>query len=135
MDFEGRGGGVWHGDDGGAGGNSGGHRLRLRRPGAGVGFLRVVALLKTCAPEVAVAGCPVVAVRGVLANDDPEAGLAAREGTGDLEALPGCRERDLRGTFRPITRVAGALGPGSRVRAPCKTRSQRTRAMFVAHIL
>jgi hypothetical protein len=73
---------------------------RLGCPRAGVGGLRVVALLQAGAPEVDVASGPIVAVAGVLADHYPEAGLAAREGTGDLEALPGGRQRTCVGPAR-----------------------------------
>jgi hypothetical protein len=50
--------------------------------------MRVVALLQAGAPEVDIAGGPVIAVGGKLAHDDPETGLARGQRSGDLEALP-----------------------------------------------
>jgi hypothetical protein len=75
VDLEWRGSGVGRGDNGGAGGDAGGEVRRLRRPRSGVALLRIVALLEARTPEVDIAGGPVVAVAGVLADDDPEAGL------------------------------------------------------------
>ena len=95
MDFEGRGRVIRRGNHRWAGGHARSEVRRLRGPGAGVGLLRVGALLEAGAPEMNVAGGPVVAVGGVLADHDPAAGLAACERGRDLEALPGGRQRDL----------------------------------------
>lgn len=66
-------------------------------PRAGAGIMRVVAVLETGAPAVGASGCPVVAVGGVLADNGPEAGLAARQRAGDLEAMKRDRWCCLRG--------------------------------------
>ena len=76
VDLEGGGGGVAGADDRGTGGYTGCQVWRLGGPGPGVGFLRIVALLEAGAPKVDVAAGPVVAVGGVLADDDPETSLA-----------------------------------------------------------
>jgi len=58
----------------------------LRGPGPGVARLWVAALLEAGTPEVNVTGGPVVAVGGVLANDDPKAGLLGRRRASNLGA-------------------------------------------------
>ena len=70
---------------------------RLGCPRPGVGDLRIVTLLEAGALEMDVARGPVVAVSDKLADDDPEAGLAARQRASDLESLPRGRQRYLRG--------------------------------------
>ena len=95
----------------------------MQGPGTGVGFLRVIAVLEAGAPEVDVAGGPVIAVGGVLAHDDPQSGLAGGERAGDFEALPGGCRRHLRwpgqvGSVgvvddgqRDLARAGGSAGP------------------------
>jgi len=95
VDFEGRGGVIWGGDQGGPGGKAGFHAGRLREPGAGVALLGVAALLEAGAPEVDVTRGPGVAIGVVLAHHDPQAGLPARERPRHFEALPGGCQRDL----------------------------------------
>ena len=93
MDLEGRDGvarGCNHG-------RAEGEVRRLGCPRSDIGFKRVVAFLEADAPEVDVAGGPVVAVGRVRADEDPKAGLAAREGARDSEALPGGGECHLAG--------------------------------------
>jgi hypothetical protein len=56
----------------------------------GVRSLRIAAPLEAGASQVEVARSPVVTVRGVLADDDPETGLPAGESAGDPAPLPRC---------------------------------------------
>lgn len=71
--------------------------MPLRRPGAGVGRLRVVVLLQVGTPDVDVAGDPIVAVADALEGHDRKAVLASYQRTGDGEAQPGCCQRHQRG--------------------------------------
>jgi len=77
-----------------------------------VGSLRVIALLEAGAPEVDVARGPLIAVAGVLADHDPETGLAGRQRARDFEALPGGRQRHLRGPGQ--VGVVGVVDNGDR---------------------
>ena len=76
-----------------AAGDSRRNSTGLVSPCARVRLLGVGALLEARPPQVDIAGRPIVAVARILAHDDPEAGLPARQSPGDLEPLPRRRER------------------------------------------